>query len=302
MYIVNVYCFQLKDLLRCFDAITHLAQTNLSCANVMQEWHVIEEIVKVLHIPFEVTTRMETSTLTLSDVFGILLKMEYKIEKLISGSTQCTQLAENLQNKVAARKSKLLISPALLCSVYLDPRYCLDLCANEKKVAKLTLDHFYKKLTERTRSIQDEAQISGSNDDSYEKYRSAKRKCVMAAGNDESQLSEEDSIMLLLEEYEMNLPNMLDQDSILDHWECRKNSDPILYQVASMVNSIAPTEVTVERAFSILSLVYNSRRTRLSPNLLQQILLIKLNKDLVTAINAEDMAKLSASMQGNRCK
>lgn len=88
------------------------------------------------------------------------------------------------------------------------------------------------------------------------------------------------------------MPKMHHKESILKYWEDRKNDDPVLYQLACIINTIAPTQVTVERAFSILNLVYNSRRTSLDPNLLEQLLLINLNKELVGVINKRDLEKL----------
>lgn len=289
--------FQLKDLLRCLEAVNFLAPTYTSCASILQSWKIIEEMVEILHVPFEITTTLETSTLTLSDLFGILLKMEYKMEKFASNANRHTKLADSLLKNVSDRKAKLIISPALLCSVFLDPRYCYDLSAAENKIAKLTLDKFYTKWVQRSKNAQEDTNDSNA-DDSFEKYRAAKRARLVDTTRDENRPSDELNIVLLLENYEKNLPEMRVRDSILTYWLSRKESDPILYQLASMVNTIPPTQVTVERAFSILGLIYNARRTRLSPEMLQHILLIKLNKDLVPEINAEDVAKLKDTASG----
>lgn len=113
----HIFSLQLEDLLRCFKAIQYLAPTNTYCNSILQDWQKIEEIVSVSTIPFEITTKLETSTLTLSDLFGHLLKMEYKLQKFLSIANRHTKFAEILLEKVSDRKTKLLINPAMLCAV-----------------------------------------------------------------------------------------------------------------------------------------------------------------------------------------
>lgn len=280
---------QLNDFLRCLEAVKFLAPKNTPVASILQDWQKIKEIVDVLCVPFEITTHLETSTLTLSDLFGSLLKMEYKMQKFTSNPNPHTELADVLVKKVSDRKTKLLINPAMLCSVYLDPRYCLDLSPAETAIAKRTLEKFHDKWIQRCKNKPAE-----TAHDSFEEYQAEKRKRLTSSVFEAIEPSEADNIMSLFEKYEKCLPAMSHREPILLYWESRKDTDPVLYQLASMVNTIPPTQVTVERAFSILSLVYNARRTRLSPDLLQYILLINLNKDLVPGINAEDLAKLKS--------
>lgn len=188
--------------------------------------------------------------------------------------------------------TECLINPAMLCSVYLDPRYCLDLSENETRIAKLTLEIFYEKWMQRSKNIEANGiSTSEKEEDDWELFRYEKR---MRSELKSSEENHKENIMLLLEQYETNLPHMRHRHSILEYWEGQKDANPILYQLASMVNTIPPTQVTVERAFSILSIVYYAKRTRLAPDLLQHILLIKLNRDLVADINAEDTEKLKA--------
>lgn len=281
--------FQLKDLLRCLKAVEFLELKNTSVASILNDWQKVKEIVDILCVPYEITTHLETSTLTLSDLFGTLFKMEYKMQKFISNPNQHTELADVLLKKVTDRKTKLLINPAMLCSVYLDPRYCLDLSPAETGIAKRTLEKFHDKWIQQSKKSP-----STTAHDSFEEYQAEKRKRLISSVPEVCEPSDADNIMSMFEEYEKNLPAMHHREPILPYWEKRKNTDPVLYQLASMVNTIPPTQVTVERAFSILSLVYNARRTRLSPHLLQYILLINLNKDLVPGINAEDLAKLKS--------
>lgn len=65
-----------------------------------------------------------------------------------------------------------------------------------------------------------------------------------------------------------------------DYWLKREKSHPELFNVAMVVLAAPSNQVSVERAFSALALVLSPQRTRLGPDTLENILLIKLNKDV----------------------
>lgn len=62
--------------------------------------------------------------------------------------------------------------------------------------------------------------------------------------------------------------------------------------MANVVFAIAPTQAIVERSFSILSYVFNDRRTQLNEQMLEDILTICFHGDLLDAINLEDIEKI----------
>lgn len=253
---------------------------------VLQEWSTIEKIDSILSIPSEVTVAVESPNLTMSDLFGALLRMELKLEKLKQSQNQQTDLAEILFEKFNTRRLKLIETPAMKCAVYLDPRFNYELSPSETKIAKYTIENLYskyKKNVERTETP------NTSKEDSFEEYLKAKRQRVADHAND---IADPNSLTLLMENYETTLPELHYKEYILEYWDTRKNEDPILYLLASIVNTIAPTQVTVERAFSILALVYNSRRTSLEPGLLEHLLLVNLNKEMVPDINMRDLQKV----------
>lgn len=67
---------------------------------------------------------------------------------------------------------------------------------------------------------------------------------------------------------------------VWQYWVNRKNTHPELYAVAMVVLATPATQVTVERAFSALALVLTSHRSTIGEETLENILSIKLNKDL----------------------
>lgn len=65
-----------------------------------------------------------------------------------------------------------------------------------------------------------------------------------------------------------------------NHWKARKSTHPELYELAMVVLAAPSTQVPVERAFSALGLVLSDLRAGLSDDVLQDVLLIKLNGDV----------------------
>jgi hypothetical protein len=69
-----------------------------------------------------------------------------------------------------------------------------------------------------------------------------------------------------------------------DYWENRKNEKE-LYLLSQVIISVPATQVSVERAFSALNLVMTKQRTRLGKEILNEILLIKLNRDVFNRLD-----------------
>lgn len=68
----------------------------------------------------------------------------------------------------------------------------------------------------------------------------------------------------------------------------KKKKNPVIYELAAIINAVPPTQTSVERAFSTLGFVFDCRRTRISEEILEHILTIKLNHNLFDEINDEE--------------
>lgn len=67
--------------------------------------------------------------------------------------------------------------------------------------------------------------------------------------------------------------------NLLDYWYSKRFSNPILYKLAMVVHGVPATQVSVERCFSILRFIFSDYRTRLHPELLADIMFIRLNAE-----------------------
>lgn len=74
------------------------------------------------------------------------------------------------------------------------------------------------------------------------------------------------------------LPSSTD---ILKYWEAKRYEDPELYEIAMVVLSAAVTQVTVERCFSAVKLLLEDHRLNMSSKRLDDLLIIRCNKDLL---------------------
>lgn len=98
--------------------------------------------------------------------------------------------------------------------------------------------------------------------------------------------------MIILNEYELNTQRLHHSKSIREFWEGNKNFYPELYEVAKIYLTIPPTQSTVERSFSTLSFIYSNRRSSLAQNLLENMVLVKLNYDLAAQIFNEELDEI----------
>lgn len=76
--------------------------------------------------------------------------------------------------------------------------------------------------------------------------------------------------------------------SVLDFWKENKTKFPILYELSQVLFSVSNGQTSVERAFSSLDYVFSNRRCNLDANILNDILLIRLNSDLFDALTDAD--------------
>lgn len=71
---------------------------------------------------------------------------------------------------------------------------------------------------------------------------------------------------------------------ILKYWYNKRFSDPQLYSISNVVLSSPATQVSVERSFSALPIILRKQRFCLSADNIQNILIVRLNEDLLDGV------------------
>ena len=65
--------------------------------------------------------------------------------------------------------------------------------------------------------------------------------------------------------------------NVLTYWYEKRFTHPLLYKLLTIVFGVPATQVSVERSFSVLKFILNDYRTRLGKEILEEIMLIRLN-------------------------
>lgn len=71
---------------------------------------------------------------------------------------------------------------------------------------------------------------------------------------------------------------------ILTYWKQRRYTNPRIYRLAREIFAIPSTQVTVERLFSQLKFVMQDNRMRLSDQSVKDLMLLKMNPDLLPMV------------------
>lgn len=123
------------------------------------------------------------------------------------------------------------------------------------------------------------ASVTVENNDVFENYLTG----LFAGSSHERSPTKKSNFHKQLKALEAESREKHDFD-VWQHWVDRQHSHPELYAVAMVVFATPSSQVSVERAFSALPLVLTHLRTRLSEEILTNILMIKLNSELFSDI------------------
>lgn len=243
------------------------------------EWQSLEKLVQTLK-PFEKYTKLlQSKTVTLSDFFGYWMSLRISLAK-----TSNNELSTNLLHEMNEKHDMLINNPVISAAVYLDPRYQRELRDRKESAIQFlenlhlrmkSVNSFQEAQNHDIDATEDLTNNSGNESlNGLEEYLNA---CSQVSFRDNT--NDISSIRTMLLDFNDIQPVNI---SVLEYWEANKEKMPELYKLASAVIAIPPTQVTVERAFSALALTLTSRRTNLNDELLQDILLIRLNYDLIS--------------------
>lgn len=280
---------------------------------LLKKWNILQELIVILQVPYKATIALQNPRITLSDAFSIWVKIDIHLKTLSKKKSYKTNLAKHLLDSYLIRKEKIFNNPAMVCALYLDPRFRIEIIRNEDKrnQAKSMLLNIWRRLNiicpiemqessknqpivpdnqmENCLCVSGESNISIDFDDPtiLDNYLST------STHNSEAHLLQSNDLNDI--ELEIDLfdpPQSITDINILSYWEAMKDSNKNLYKLASVVFAIPPTEVQIERDFSQLEYIFNNRRCNLTPDLVDDILLIHLNKDLFFIIEREELYRL----------
>lgn len=293
--------------MKCRKVIEHFANTNKSCELLLRKLSALEEMEKVLRILYLTTVLLQKNDFTLSDFYGCIQIIEIQLKRIIeSPQRKITNLAQRLLECVSIRKSKLIETPLMLCAVYLDPRYKCTIESDHEKIqlAKMTIELIWNRMKSvkgvATNEDEKEDSIVNKSDDINAYYAELDLHLNATlglhpskAGDATDNFSNKNLIFDEIAKYELSIAGirMKSSDSIHAFWEKKETEFGVLYEIASVVFAIPPTQASVERNFSALKYMLTDRRYNLKPELLESLLLIHLNRDFFIQVQSTDIQK-----------
>lgn len=85
----------------------------------------------------------------------------------------------------------------------------------------------------------------------------------------------------------LNQERVHSKTDILEFWKLKQYSEPELYKIVEVVLAVPATQVSVERSFSALALILTKHRSTMSAENLNDLLIIRLNNDLLNKVTIE---------------
>lgn len=291
-------------MVECKHAIHFFAEKENTFKAVVQQFAKIEEVVKILKIPYIFTKSIQKADYTLSDVYGSCITLREKLKMFASKRNRLTNLADCLLQEFENKRFRMLRSPIMYATVFLDRRYANDLNIRELELAKVTLCNVWERIQQQHNDQNIEAITEEDDGDSsfdLDQYMLTKSSNIPepVVENLAARVSNlittpnynmlKSDFLLALDKFENTFPVISSKIEILDFIEKNKSQFPEICIVANILFGIPPSQSSVERTFSHYAFVFNSLRNSLKPSLLEKILLIRLNKSLVKQIFQEEL-------------
>lgn len=234
-----------------------------------EEWNQTKRLREILEPFYKYSVRLQSENTTLSDFYGFWVIIRIKTARLDDA------IAIKLNAELEQREKMILHNPVILSAIYLDPRYQRALKTDEKQLAIFFLRNLYAKIETIEKNdvnIPTEYESSDSLDEINNYLDSIEGNSSQRAGTSSNvNLVEIEKILKSFDGTRESITN------VSDYWTRKKTLAPELNKLASAIYSIPPTQTTVERCFSALAIVLTSRRSTLGDEILQNILINRLN-------------------------
>lgn len=287
-------------------AIEHLAQLkpNSIFRTFIDSLPTIKKIHSILNHPYLATTRLQTDGINLSDAVCIWLtcrEVLNKVQQTIDHAdlNLCANIIANLNARFTT-----LFTPTAKAAVFLDPRLCDVLSAEDKRTAICTLGQIWEYICQfsgRQQRENDNAADDNENTVSeigvLDEFIAASSGTIPAMRSDSiwggkvatlNYQKQQSEILFELREYDRKKEkapaNPREVNYLLTFWKQKASTCPELYDIAKFIALIPPTQVAVERTFSVVKYVLDDRRMRLFPKMLNAIVCIRLHKVLANDI------------------
>lgn len=286
MKFMNIlWLFQLSDVEKVKHVVEYFAGNKVKLFEMLlKKWKTLQEMTRVLRIPYNATIAFQNPFITLSDAYAIWTKMTLHLEACAAKEVFKTKLPQELIIALNERKLSIF-TEEMECCLYLDPRFRRVILDSSESTARA--EGYLINLWNRISSLPSKNETSNASSEFHVSFDETSEFNRLLSGDrgttDGRFLGIEEAIQLFQ-------PDLLSPDkSVLEFWKTQKNS--ILYNLAMAVYSIPPTQAKIEQNFSSVGHIFTERRFQLSRERLSDILMINLNKELFKAVKKEELDK-----------
>ena len=297
---ILIVFFQLYDMLRLLEVVSHLEDSEEfeEFRLLMKKWAVLKELVRILAIPYEATVELQRRDLTLSDTYGIWIKMELHLQNRQKKSSK-SGLEGKLLDGLKKHQNTVFSNSLMKAAMFLDPRFRqrITRSSEDTEEAKEVLMALSRRLTvlseDEAADIMNHSNESGnSSDGSFDAQKAYDQYCNRTTDGCPHNESDIEASLDAFDPSPMPL-----KSSVLDYWHTSfdKEHSPMLFDIAMAIFAIPPTEVDIERDFSTLRFVLSELRYNLDQETLEDILTINLNRELYLEVNMNDLNDLEKS-------
>lgn len=242
-------------------------------------WLKAEEIVSILKPCFLATKDMQKVGYGLSDFYISWLRIHKNLDRKIAEGT-LLNLASKLKEKLNNREAEVFDTPSMVAAKYLDPRVKCKLSVSEKEIAI----HYLKKILNRQNVLKKRPEASNDS------VNNTLDELNDELADERETETETDENLLILSLSKYDLVKKIDlKRHVMEFWKENKSEFPVLYSLACIIHAIPAGQCLEERNFSSFSIIRNARRTKLSAANVQNILTIRLNKELLPDLKEEEL-------------
>lgn len=247
------------------------------------EWILISEAVQILECPYEATLQMQKENYAPSDLYASWLKLRLELEKFAHA-----ELAKDMLQGMDERSKSLIDTPTMFAAIFIDPRYKVLLSPHQITIAMNHIKEILKRITKsgQKRFIAESGSSAISAVSANQNLTEIEKLIIQRKTTHPYYASNSAETCHINALYNIPPSDNLNK-SCIDFWAAKKTSEPLLYELSCVLNAAAPTQTSVERAFSSLPLILTSHRTRLSDEMLSHILLLRLNPELLLDLSID---------------
>lgn len=281
---IQFFFIQIDRLLDLKDFINTLGITNNDLKIEEAQWNEFQQLRETLFDCHKFTKKIQGVQETLSDFYADWIDLKLKLNKKASH-----EFTKTLIGCMEQREETVHENATLLSAVFLDTRYRIFL-NNKPAMKQVVINHLcrlwrrvcqLKNMDEEYSNDQSSIENNETNADDLEAYMDSLENSLQRTQSTASTSS--DQIMLKLQHFDREMSDRKrdpKSNHPLDFWKLHGHLYPELKELANIIFTASPTEVSVEKNFSALTFIFNRYRCNLRDDNLNDILFLKLNSDI----------------------